>query len=222
VIGVSVADGPSQWSIEKFGFAQAVALRKRVPAALKRAVERAMDARDASEMTSDHAFGSVRWLVQYEELHQRLRDLPDVPDLRPPGAQFRITVCAGHFLLPWHYSAKSDVEMARARPGRTFSLARDLLVLYGPKPRYQQDTLPLMPLSDQEARERSELREAVERLPVEPKVLLIGYACNSDAGLLRVSWGEAALRRNDELEWQHVEDLPLPGDASQGRRGFAA
>ncbi|MGC5330602.1 hypothetical protein [Micromonospora sp. DT62] len=220
---MGVADGPSQWSIEKFGFAQAVTLRKRVPAALKRAVERAMDAREASEMTSDHAFGSVRWLVQYEELHLHLRELPDVTDLRPAGAQFRITVCAGHLLLPWHYSTRSDLEIARVRPGRTLNrFAHDLLAMYGPTPRYQQDTLPLMPLSDQESRDRSELRDAVERLPVEPKVLLIGYACNSDAGLLRVSWGEAALRQNGELEWQHVEDLPLPGDASQSRRGFAA
>ncbi|MFF0819211.1 hypothetical protein ACFYUR_02345 [Micromonospora haikouensis] len=220
---MGVADGPSRWSIEKFGFAQAVALRKRVPAALKRAVERAMDAREASEMTSDHAFGSVRWLVQYEELHHHLRELPDVTDLRPPGAQFRITVCAGHLLLPWHYSTRSDADIARTRPERTLSrFARALLALCGPQPRYQQDTLPLMPLSDQEADARSELREAVERLPVEPKVLLIGYACNSEAGLLRLCWGEAALRGNGDLEWQHVEELPMPGDAAQGRRGVAA
>ncbi|MEU4712180.1 hypothetical protein AB0F73_00695 [Micromonospora purpureochromogenes] len=79
-----------------------------------------------------------------------------------------------------------------------------------------------MPLTDEETRDRSDLREAVEQLAPEPTVVLIGYACNSEAGLLRVSWGEATLTRSDELDWGPVEELPLPGDPSRDRRGFAA
>ncbi|MGB2567647.1 hypothetical protein ACPFP2_04220 [Micromonospora citrea] len=220
---MGVADGPSRWAIDKFGFANAVTLRKRIPAALQRTVERAMDAREASELTSDHAFGPVRWKVQYEELCAQLRGLSDVTELHPPGAQIRITLCAGQLLLPWHYSEKSDVEVQRVRPDRRLSrLARDLLALYGPTPRYEQPALPLPQLDPPEVRDRAELRELVERLTVAPGVVLIAYACNSDAGLLRVSWGEAALTHEDRLEWEHVEELPLPGDPSEGRRGFAA
>ncbi|MFC5924653.1 hypothetical protein [Micromonospora vulcania] len=67
-----------------------------------------------------------------------------------------------------------------------------------------------MPLTPDEARDRSGLREVVEQLTDEPKVLLVGFACNSDQGLLRVSWGEAALVGGTELKWGHVEDLPCP------------
>lgn len=221
-MSVAVVDGPSAWAIEQFGFKLAVQLWRRVPAAMHRAVERARDARDASEMTSDHAFGSVRWLVQYEELLNHLQALPETVSVRPPRAQFRITICAGHLLLPWHYSAKSDVPMDLARPNRTFSrFARDLLRLFGPKPPFTQDPLPLMPAHPDHDRDLSELRGVVEDLTLEPRVLLIGYACSSDRGLLRLSWGEATLDRDDQLDWRHVDELPLPaappGDDRHGR-----
>ncbi|MEO3742727.1 hypothetical protein [Plantactinospora sp. B5E13] len=174
---MAVVDGPSAWAIERFGFTLAVQLWRRVPAAMHRAVERARDARDASEMTSDHAFGSVRWLVQYEELLNHLEGLPETVSVRPPRAQFRITICAGHLLLPWRYSAKSDVPMDFVRPNRTFSrFARDLLRLFGPEPRFTQDPLPLMPPHPEHDRDLSELRGAVEDLTLEPKVLSIPWS----------------------------------------------
>ncbi len=210
VSDVRDADGPSRWSIEKFGLPLATTLRTEIPAALRRAVELAQDARDASELDTDHAFGPVRWKQQYEVLHEYLHDLPDVVGVHPPGAQVRVTICRGHLLLPWRYTTRSDLDMRDARPGRDLNrLIRDLLILFGPEPSHEEVTLPLMPLTPEEARDRSALREAVEQMTDEPRVLLVGFACNSDEGLLRVSWGEAALLGGTELKWGHVEDLPV-------------
>ncbi len=209
---MGVVGGPSAWAVDRFGAGRATVLYERIPIALTRTVERAMDAREASALDTDHAFGPVRWKAQYEELHHQLRDLPDVTDFQPHGAQIRITLCAGNLLLPWHYSSKGDVDVRNVRPNRRLSrLVRELLGLYGPAPRYAQPSLP--GLDAPATVDRSELREAVEKLADEPRVVLVAYACNSDAGLLRVCWGDAALVRPDELEWTHVEDLPFPQPA---------
>ncbi|WP_433347818.1 hypothetical protein [Micromonospora sp. CA-111912] len=215
---MGIAGWPSEWSVRKFGPTLAVSLRREIPAALHRAVELARGAREASELDTDHAFGPVRWKQQYEVLHEHLRELPDVTDVHPPGAQVRVTICRDHLLLPWRYAKRADVDIRDARPGRDLSrLIRDLLVLFGPEPSHEEVPLPMMPRSPEEARDREPLREIVEQFAARPEVVLVGFACNSDAGLLRVSWGEAALIRGNELEWGHVEDLPLPVGRSPRR-----
>ncbi len=173
-------------------------------------VRSSISVREASVLDTDHAFGPVRWKQQYESLHEQLRDLPDVTDLHPPGSQVRITICREHLLLPWLYAKRGDVDMRDARGAALNQLIRDLLALFGPMPRHEEPLLPGMPLTPQESRDLTFLRESIERLVSKPQVLLIGFAANSDAGLLRVSWGEAALVRGADLEWGPVEDLPLP------------
>ncbi|SCE69484.1 hypothetical protein [Micromonospora mirobrigensis] len=192
-------------------------LRNRIPNALHRAVELAQHAREASALDTDHAFGPTRWKQQYESLHEHLRDLPEVTDVHPPGTQVRVTICCGHLLLPWMYGRRSGVDMRNATGPLKSQLIRDLLVLFGPKPGYDEPTLPDMPLTPDEARDRTLLREAIEQLTPQPKVLLIGFACNSGEGLLGVSWGEAALAQGRKLDWGPVEELfqlrPAPSAA---------
>ncbi|MBL6275181.1 hypothetical protein JMF97_03275 [Micromonospora fiedleri] len=204
---MGVVGEPSQWSIEKFGPQLARDLRSRIPKALYRAVELAQQAREASALDTDHAFGPVRWKQQYESLHENLRDLPGVTDVHPPGAQVRVTICRDHLLLPWLYAKRRGVDMCKVGGRVKGQLIRDLLILFGPKPDYEEPTLPDMPLSPDEARDRTLLRQAIEQLAPRPKVLLIGFACNSDEGLLAVSWGEAALAPGKRLEWGPAEDL---------------
>lgn len=43
---------------------------------------------------------------------------------------------------------------------------------------------------------------------------VVGYACNARLGLLGVSWGEAALGNDSELQWYHDEPLPIPAHAA--------
>ncbi|MFD2764892.1 hypothetical protein [Micromonospora eburnea] len=207
---MGVVDEPSRWSIEKFGPDLARDLRSRIPKALCRAVELAQQAREASALDTDHAFGPVRWKQQYESLHEHLRDLPGVTDVHPPGAQVRVTICRDHLLLPWLYARRRGVDMCRVGGRVRSQLVRDLLILFGPKPDYEEPILPGMPLNPDEARDRTLLRQAIEQLASRPKVLLIGFACNSDEGLLAVSWGEAALTSDRRLEWGPVEDLITP------------
>jgi hypothetical protein len=204
---MGVVGEPSPWSVGKFGPELARDLRARIPKALYRAVELAQHAREASALDTDHAFGPVRWKQQYESLHEHLRELPDVTDVHPPGAQVRLTICRDHLLLPWLYAKRRHVDMRDVQGQRTNQLIRDLLILFGPKPGFEEPTLPGMPPSPDEARDRTLLRAAIEELSPQPGVLLIGFACNSDDGLLHVSWGEAALAPGRKLEWGPVEDL---------------
>ncbi|MEV1330905.1 hypothetical protein AB0J20_15155 [Micromonospora costi] len=207
VSDVGVVEEPARWPIEKFGPDLACDLRARIPKALHRAVELAKGARKASALETDHAFGPVRWKQQYESLYEHLRDLPAITDVHPPGAQVRVTICRDHLLLPWLYARRRGVSMRKVGGRVKSQLIRDLLVLFGPKPDYEEPTLPDMALSPDEVRDRKLLREAIEQLTPQPKVLLIGFACNSDDGLLSVSWGEAALAPDRRLEWGPVEDL---------------
>ncbi|WBB47423.1 hypothetical protein O3597_20060 [Verrucosispora sp. WMMA2044] len=198
---------PSQWSVEKFGPDLVRDLRARIPKALQRAVELAQNAREASALATDHAFGPTRWKQQYESLHEQLRELSDVQDVHPPGAQVRVTICRNHLLLPWMYAKRRGLDMRRVRGRLKNHLVRDLLILFGPAPGYDEPTLPGMPATPDEARDRTLLRAAIEALTPQPRTLLVGFACNSDEGLLGVSWGEAALAPGGRLDWGPVEEL---------------
>ncbi|GIJ79233.1 hypothetical protein [Micromonospora phaseoli] len=204
---MGVAEEPSRWSVEKFGPDLALDLRARIPKALQRAVELAQDARMASALDTDHAFGPTRWKQQYESLHEQLQDLPHVKDVHPSGAQVRVTICRDHLLLPWMYAKRRGIDMRRVRGRLKNQLIRDLLILFGPQSGYEEPTLPEMPPTPDEARDRTALRQEIEQLSPQPRTLLIGFACNSDEGLLGVSWGEAALVPGGGLEWGPVEEL---------------
>lgn len=222
-MSAGVAAGPSAWAVRRFGEAVATHLWWEVPAALGAAVDRAVNAREASRMTTDHAFGNARWPLQYEELAGRLSRIDGAVLIRPPRVCYELVVIRQHVLLPWCYGRAGTVPMAQARLGRSFGrLARELLRRFGPPPLWTQPSLPLFPPDEQDEREVAAVSDTLDRLDPPPRILIVGYACNSEQGLVRVAWGEAALADGEHPHWHYVEDLPLPAVARIPRPRGAA
>lgn len=199
---------PSTWAIQRFGPTLAAQLWQRVPLALACTINRAQDAHDASQMTTNHAFGSARWPIQYEELARHLKDLDGAALVRLPRTFYHLVVVGGHLILPWYYASTAAIPMRDARPGRSFGLlAREIVARFGPPPRWAQ--LSLLPTDAEEEREVDAARPVLDRMDPPPKVLIVGYACNAHQGLLDVWWGEAGLG-DGALHWYHDEQLPVP------------
>lgn len=202
---------PSAWAVRRFG-ANATQVLRRVPQALGATVNRALDAHTGAKMTTDHAFGNARWPLQYEELANHLRDLPDTITVRAPHTFFELVIVSDHLLLPWYYADhRCSVDDSRAVRPLT-ALTMELLTRFGPEPRWRQPHLPLHELQadgpDPDAVTR--IGTELDRLDPPPGVVIVGYACNSTEGLLDVQWGEAALGDDRLLHWHHREALPIP------------
>lgn len=204
--------GPSPWAWARFG-GQAEQVWRRVPQALAAAVSRALNAHQASRLSTNHAFGNSRWPLQYEELVNHLQDLPDAVPIRPPHAFYKLVIVHGQLLLPWYYADHPvSIEDARAvRPvGR---LAVDLLTRFGPPRQWHQPPLPLTMIDDDDEEDRrrvAQVTSALDEMDPPPQIVLVGYACNSHAGLIDIQWGEAALGDDRALQWYHHEPLPIP------------
>jgi len=208
---------PSEWATERFGPALAVELTRRIPLALASAVARAVDAHEASQMTTNHAFGSARWPIQYEELVRHLGDLDGAETVQPPHAFYQLVVVGGHLFLPWLYAKTPGTRMREAPLGRSFGhLAREVTTHLGPPPPWTQLALPLThPDDEEDARQVAEIRSSLRSLDPAPKVAIVGYACNAQLGLFGVSWGEAALVEGKQLHWFHAEELAVPQDTGE-------
>lgn len=201
---------PSAWALHHFG-ANADRLRRLVPQAMAATVGRALDAHQASKMTTDHAFGNARWVLQYEELVTHLQHLPDTHVLRAPHTFFQVIVVNDHLLLPWCYADHRCPVDDRRQIRPPAALTMKLLSRFGPRPHWRQ---PHLPLTDPEQWDDpaavARVESGLDELDPPPAVVLVGYACNSTEGLLDVMWGTAAPAEDGLLEWHHREALPIP------------
>jgi hypothetical protein len=206
----SVLSRPSRWSIDRFGEQVAAQLWTLVPRAIAAAVHRALDAHQAAQMLTDHAFGSG-WPLPFEELVNHLESVDGATVVNPPPRTFnRLVVVGGHVLLPWRYADLAGVSVEDTRAVRPLSvLGRQLLRRYGPAPRWQEDPLPLFE-NAAEQRDADLVTSALDTIEPSPRVLIVGFASNSTQGLLHLCWGEAALAQAGNLHWHYHEDLPLP------------
>jgi hypothetical protein len=207
-VGAPVTNGPSRWAIDRFGPHLAAELWSLVPQAIGAAVNRALDAHEASRMQTDHAFGAG-WSLPFEELVNHLQSVDGARLVNPPRAFYRLVVVGGHVLLPWRYADEAGVSIEDSRAVRRLGvLGRELLRRYGPAPRWREDPLPLFDDVTEQG-EADLLGSALDELESPPQVLTVGFASNSTKGLLHLCWGEASLAAGGTLDWLHHEDLPL-------------
>jgi hypothetical protein len=206
----SVLNRPSRWAIDRFGQQLAGELWSLVPRAIATAVNRALDAHQAAQMSTDHAFGSG-WPLPFEELVNHLQSVDGATVVNPPPRTFnQLVVVSGHVFLPWRYADQPGVSVEDTRAVRPLSvLGRQLLRRFGPAPRWQEDPLPLFH-NAAEQREADLVTSALDVVEPPPRVLIVGFASNSTQGLLHLCWGEAAVAEGGSLHWQYHEDLPLP------------
>jgi hypothetical protein len=209
-VGASVLNRPSRWAVDRFGQHLAAELWSLVPRAIEAAVHRALDAHQAAQMLTDHAFGSA-WPLPFEELVNHLQSVDGAQVVNPPPRTFnQLIVVGGHVFLPWRYADQAGVSIEDSRAVRPLSvLGRQLLRRFGPAPRWQEDPLPLFE-NAAEQREADLVTSALDMVEPPPRVLLVGFASNSTRGLLHLCWGEAALAEGGNLHWHHHEDLPVP------------
>nr|WP_308117957.1 hypothetical protein [Streptomyces buecherae] len=147
------------------------------------------------------AYGHGLYAVQYEELAAGLSELGEA--VRMQGRTMMLV--RGHLIYPLRY-AKKDVPVTTARLRRAFGFRADLIRRHGPPPMQQALDLGLEELDD------SEVHPDLELLPEDVRLVLVAYACSMEAGVMRVEWGSAELRREDRyLVWHRHEPLPPNG-----------
>ncbi|WP_348652226.1 hypothetical protein [Streptomyces sp. 71268] len=147
------------------------------------------------------AYGHGLYAVQYEELAAGLSGLGEA--VRMQGRTMMLV--RGRLIYPLRY-AKKDVPVTTARLPRSSGFRADLIRRHGPPPMQQALDLGLGELDD------SEVHPDLELLPEDVRLVLVAYACSMEAGVMRVEWGSAELRREDRyLVWHRHEPLPLNG-----------
>lgn len=209
---------PSEWEIKRFG-ELALPLRDAIWRALEAAHRRALAGHLAFGLDTSDVYGQL-WLIQNEELAAALEEFTDVRTVKPKRARYALTVVGEHniVLYPWRFSddAYSPLSAAKMRLSKT-----------------REQLLALTPtVSDQLSFEHAELSE--EELAVEfqdferflddaaqaGRMVIIAYASNPHAGVLRAYWGDAS--RGDgsgHLLWTDVAEIPRPdasGEAASG------
>ena len=196
--------------VEQFGSKVAAEIWTRVPEALSTAIEREVNAHSAPTQTTERILANPRWPLPYEELVLFLGTLPGAEIISVPKSVYQLVVINGHVVVPWCYGQSARTSMRDAEVGRSFGrLARELLRRFGPPWRRSQAEPPL-PLDAVDEREVAKICGAIAKLDPKPEVVIAGYAGAPHLGLLRACLGEVKSTDNGALNWDHLDDLPLP------------
>lgn len=208
---MALAIPASTWARRTFG-AHADALRQAIPTALDRAWVRARTAHDSAEMTTLHTYGTTLWVAQHEELIRAIGQLGPIREAQLIG--YRLVVLGSHAFFPLCYTDQATVPVERARLPKPLSPQRQQL--YGAhSPAVDDPQLLLLDWTDPAPADRP---RPLPELGADTQLITVAYACNLEAGLLRVEWGEAEHVGDGELRWGHHEPLPLPTDDQEPSR----
>lgn len=216
-------DAPTAWSRNFIGHSAAT-VRQVVPGALHSAHQRALESHKGLGLASNHAYGQI-YLVAPEELVKALTPHVDVRLNRPRGAHHALPVVGENnvTLYPWKFSdnAYSDLNAAKMRTPVS-DLRRDLLSM---NPAVEgQMTLDQAMMSDEELQAYDAAHEAaMAEARAGGSTVIIAYASNPQAGLLRVYWGDASgTDEHGHVLWNHVEQIPITGlaDGQAGGSGL--
>ncbi len=202
--------GPSPWVVEQFGDKVAAELWTRVPEALSTAIDREVNAHPAMTQTMERVLANPRWPLPYEELVLFLGTLPGAEIISVPKSVYQLVAINGHVVVPWCYGQSANASMRDAEVGRSFGrLARELLRRFGPPWRRSPVEAPL-PLDAVDEREVAKICAAIATISPKPEVVIAGFAGAPNLGLLRACLGEVKSTDNGNLNWSHIDDLPLP------------
>lgn len=208
---------PSPWSLSIFGDV-AGPLGRAIPAALHEAERRALAGHEAMGLSSNDVYGQM-WQTQHEEVVRQVRHLDGVRLIRPKGARYDLAAVGEKnvILYPWRYGddLRKTVDQAQMRMS---DVRRNLLDL---NPQAQDRQLSLEEADKPEEQLLAEAEEAerlVSEMATAGRMVLIAYASNPKAGLMRIYWGEATQADDTgRLRWLHREELPIIGEGGFGR-----
>lgn len=193
----------SDWADEAFGERVGV-LRERIPAALAEAHRRSRAAHDAGRAKDNRVYGTALWDFALDEVVASIQDVEGARVAR--FGAYELAVVSGKVLFPLHYSEKVE-PVDRARLKKPVSGLRERL--FGAHAPEVADPHPF--LDDEWAElETSASYEPFPQLGRDAELIVIAYACNVEAGLLHVEWGQAEHIGDGELRWGAHSVLPLP------------
>jgi hypothetical protein len=211
---VNDASAPSPWANERFG-GFAPALMTAIPLALQAAHLRALAAYRGLGLESRDAYGLL-WHVQHEELVKHVLAVADARILNPVGARYDLLMIGEQniILYPWKFADDAYSPLTAAKM-RLSEVRRNLLALTIEQSDDGQMTIEQATLTEEElAEDDDEARRTLQEMISAGRMVLIAYASNPHAGLLRLPWGDASQASKDgRLNWSYLEDIPFPGIA---------
>ncbi|MGV9823404.1 hypothetical protein [Nocardia xishanensis] len=205
---------PSAWETDRFG-GLALSLRGAVWRALEAAHKRALDGHNGFGLETNDAYG-LMWLIQNQELAKAVEQIaPDARRIRPQRARYELTVVGDNniILYPWRFSddAYSPLDAAKM----TLSKTREHLLSLTPDVSGQL-SFEHAGLSEEELdAEFQDLETFLEDAAEAGRMVVIAYASNPHAGVIRVYWGDASQADDSgRLRWNHVEQIAPPSGTS--------
>lgn len=193
-------------------------VREKLVGALRRGNMQANDAYSFSPHSDGFTYGTNRWRFCLAEVGSTLETVEGARQLNPRNSRMWILGKAVCYPVCYANDAHTDVESATIRPSR---LRKDLFAKLGRLSPYVQLELDFDEVVDATADsehvedvESEELDLAVEEYVDEasqelPRMVVVAYASNRHAGLLRAHVGEAVMTETGRLFWAWVEELPI-------------
>lgn len=203
-----------QWARSLFG-ADGPVLRGLLPQMIFVAHNQMATSQTASGLRSHEAYGGM-WKRVHQEFATELP--PRFPGraktIKPKGAGYEIVKFQGVPLFPWRYARDVRHEPTTVRLGNPPSDARKSIMAGA----IFDDQMSIF---EDGYFETDEERADVDMTATEGivqdlyreycKVVIIPYASNP-SGLLRLHWGTGQLNLDGTIAFEHLEDLPFPGD----------
>ncbi|MFF0637807.1 hypothetical protein ACFYTS_35550 [Nocardia sp. NPDC004151] len=207
---------PTAWEVAQFGDL-AIEVRAAVWQALEAAHLRAVASHEGSGLSSNDAYG-LMWLILPEELAKALAAVTPVRTPRPKGARYCLTVLdeSNLIIYPWKYGDTAYAPLESAK--MNLSDVRKRLLALGATNGSDQLSLDHAAMSDEELQAELQAEEAFLHDAAEAgRLIVLAFAANPHAGVLRVFWGDASLGdESGRLDWSHVEEIPRMGEIGGG------
>ncbi len=172
---------------------------------------------DFSTYKKSQVYGVARDHYVLHEIATRMRRQFGADLLHAPGGRTYAS-CRGLVVYPWCFANSADVDPETVDFDRVSEIRRELFQTT------REPTLHQAPLFDFSLREASSpapipqfvmgrsIDIGIENPDAEIRAVLLAYAANPRAGLLRIAAADVYLHNDGRLEWRSREDLlPVSG-----------
>ena len=209
---------PTPWEIKRFGDS-ALPLRDAIWRGLRAAHQRALAAHEGLALETNDGYGLI-WLVQHHEVGLAIEAaMPDLRRIKPTRARYELNVVGEDnvILYPWKFADDAHTPVANAK--MTMSKLRESLLALTPENSDSQLSFEHAALTAEELDAEFEDAETFLDDAIQAgRLVLIAYAANPRAGILRVYWGEASQADDrGRLKWSEIEQIPAPDDTGDGQ-----
>jgi hypothetical protein len=198
---MSTVPPTQRWSRSHFGN-DAQILRRVIPTALVAAHNYSRNGHEAAQMGDRlEAYGNALRVKQYQELARAMVGSVDGARLVTLGG-YPMVVLNEMVFYPWRYATDDTIGIDAARMPKPISVRRKrLFTAHGPEtlqPTIHPSLEPPTP---------AEVLEFFPEIGEGIRLLLVAYACNVKAGIIRCYWGDGELREGGLVYWHHREEL---------------